>query len=76
MNNIKEEVKKKIIEYSNEDYLNRYIKAEFLTDKGDANIYLNIESKEELFDKKTLGPQLELDIGLLGGVQPHRRAHL
>ncbi len=60
MNNIKEEVKKKINEYSNEEYLERYIKLEFLTDKGDANIYLNIENKKDIFDKKTIGPQLEL----------------
>ena len=60
MNNIKEEVKKKIIEYSNEKYLNKYIKSEFLTDKGDANIYLNIAKREELFDKRTVRPQIDL----------------
>ena len=60
MNNIKEEVKKKIIEYSNENYLNKYIKSEFLTDKGDANIYLNIAKREELFDKRTVRPQIDL----------------
>lgn len=61
MNNIKEEVKRKIDEYSNDKYLYKYIKSEFFTEDGDANIYLNIEKKYDLFDKRTVGPQLELN---------------
>ena len=61
MNNIKREVKDKINKYSNEQYLNGYIKNEFLTDSGDANIYIKLEDKNELFDKRTVGKQLDLN---------------
>lgn len=61
MNNIKREVKNKIKEYSNEKYLDGYIKNEFLTDEGDANIYLKLSSIDELFDKRTHSSQLDLN---------------
>ena len=60
MNNIKKEVKEKIAEYSNEDYFDDYIKHEFLTDEGDANIYIQLENKDKLFDSRTIDHQLEL----------------
>ncbi len=61
MNNIKEQVKEKIKKYSNEEYLDGYIKNEFLTDDGNADIVLNISNKEELFDSRTSGNQLDLN---------------
>ena len=60
MNNIKNDVKEKIIEYSNDEYFDDYIKHEFLTENGDANIYIRLFDKDELFDKHTFGHQLEL----------------
>ena len=60
MTNIKEQVKEKIKQYSNDEYLDGYIKNEFLTDDGDADIILNINNKDELFDNKTSDNQLDL----------------
>lgn len=60
MNNIKKKVKEKIKVYSDEKYLEGYIKTEFLTDDGKADIILNVNDKDELFDSKTRGNQLEL----------------
>ena len=61
MNNIKKEVKKKINEYSKKEYLDKYIENEFLTDNGDANIYIKLKNKEELFDSRTLDNQKDLN---------------
>lgn len=61
MNNIKKEVKSKILEYSNDKYLDGYIKNEFLTDKGDANIYIRLRSIDDLFDSRTVGNQIDLN---------------
>ena len=60
MTNIKEQVKEKIKQYSNDEYLDGYIKNEFLTDDGDADIILHINNKDELFDSKTRYNQLDL----------------
>ena len=38
-------MKEKIRQYSNEHYLDGYIENEFLTQDGDADIYLNIDLK-------------------------------
>lgn len=61
MNEFKKKVKEKIKQYSSEQYLDGYIKNEFLTDDNDADIYLNINSKDELFDSKTVKLQKELN---------------
>ena len=61
MNNIKKEVKEKINEYSKKEYLDKYITSEFLTDNGDANIYIKLNSKEELFDNRTIIHQKDLN---------------
>lgn len=61
MNNIKKEVNKKISEYSKKEYLDKYIEKEFLTDNGDANIYIKINKKEELYDSKTIYNQKDLN---------------
>ena len=61
MDNFQKKVKEKIKLYSNEEYLKGYIKNEFLTDDNDADIYLKIKNKEELFDSKSYKMQLELN---------------
>ena len=61
MNSINEKVKEKIKQYSNQEYLDGYIKEEFLTDDGDADIFIYLESKDELFDSRTRGKQKELN---------------
>ena len=61
MNAFKRQMKEKINQYSNEKYLDGYIKSEYLTDDGDADIYLKINRKSELFNEWTVGNQLELD---------------
>ena len=61
MNDFNEKVKEKIKQYSNQEYLNGYIKEEFLTDDGDADIFIYLESKDELFDSRTRGKQKELN---------------
>lgn len=61
MNNIKKEVKEKIKKYSKKEYLDGYIRNEFLTDNGHAVILLRISDKYELFDPRTYGNQLDLD---------------
>lgn len=60
MNAFKNEMYSKIKEYSNEKYLDGYIKNEFLTEDGDADIFLNITSKNQLFDSRTVKDQLDL----------------
>lgn len=61
MKNIKKEVREKIKEYSNKKYLDGYIKQEFLTDNHDANIYIKLNSKDELFDSRTIENQKDLN---------------
>ena len=61
MSNFKEKMNEKINMYSNKEYLDGYIRNEFMTDDYDADIYLNIESNDELFDSRTSGRQLELN---------------
>ena len=60
MDNIKESVKEKIKKYSKKEYLDGYIKSEFLTDDGNADILLKINNKDEIFDSKTVGNQLSI----------------
>ncbi len=61
MKNFKKEVKKKIAQYSNREYLDGYIKKEFLTDDGDADITLRVKDKYDLFDYRTSGNQMGLN---------------
>ena len=60
MDNFQKKVREKIKLYSNEEYLKGYIKNEFLTDDNDADIYLKIKNKEELFDSKSYKMQYHL----------------
>lgn len=61
MNEFKKKVKDKIKQYSNEQYLDGYIRNEFLTDDGIADIYLNVHEKSDIFDTWTTGEQLDLE---------------
>jgi len=60
MKPFKKKVKEKIKQYSNEEYLDGYINDEFLTDDGKADIFLNINSLDELYDYKTAYAQTDL----------------
>ncbi len=60
MIDIKREVKNKVKQFASKDYLQGYINNEYLTDDGDADIVINLKSKEELFDSRTSSNQLEL----------------
>jgi len=61
MKEFRKKVKDKIKMYSNKTYLDGYIKNEFLTEDGTAEIYINIEYKDELFDIWTYGKQIDLE---------------
>ncbi len=58
--NFKKKMKEKIKEYSNEEYLQDYIRNEYNIDDKDADIYLQVYSKNELFDSRTVGKQKSL----------------
>jgi len=60
MNDFKSKMDEKIRIYSKKSYLDGYIKDEFLTEDGDADIFLNIEKREDLFDSRTSGKQIDL----------------
>ena len=60
MNNIKQKVKEKIKQYSHDDYLDGYIKNEFLLKDGQAEIMLKVNNKKDLFDPRTTKNQLDL----------------
>ena len=60
MNDFKITMKEKIKQYSNKQYLDGYIKNEYLTDDGDADIYINLTHKNQLFDERTSKNQLDL----------------
>lgn len=61
MIDIKKELKDKIAKYSNREYLDGYINKEYLTDDGDADIFLRLRDKYELFDYRTVNEQLEVN---------------
>lgn len=60
MNNFKKKVKEKIRIYSKQKYLDGYIKKEFLTEDGTAELFLNINNKDEIFDSYSIGEQQDL----------------
>ena len=57
----KNKMYEKIKIYSDEKYLKDYINNEFLTDDGDADIFLKLENKDDLFDSRTIDNQLALN---------------
>lgn len=60
MSNFKTQFKNKIKKYSKDEFIDDYVKNEFLSKNGDANIYINIKSKDEIFDSRTVGNQIDL----------------
>ena len=61
MDNFDEELKNKIKMYSNKEYLDGYIKNEYLTSDGDADITLRLMDKYDLFDYRTVGNQIDIE---------------
>ena len=60
MKDFKDTMKEKIKQYSNKQYLDKYIEDEYLTDDGDADIFIKLTNKNQLFDQRTVGKQLDL----------------
>ena len=60
MNDFKKKMKEKINTYSDKQYLEGYIKEEFLTHDGDADLYLTLNNIDELIDTRTSGDQLDI----------------
>ena len=56
----KKKMNEKIKEYSNEKYLQKYIETEYNFNDKDADVYLQVYSKNELFDSRTVGKQKSL----------------
>ena len=61
MYNIKRKVKEKIKQYSNDEYLDGYIRSEYLTDDEDADIILKLQDRNDLFDSRTVKNQVDLN---------------
>ena len=61
MNDFKKKMYEKIKMYSNVEYLDGYMRDEYITNDGDADLYLNLNLVEELIDKRTSGHQLDLN---------------
>lgn len=64
MNDFKSKMNEKIKEYSNDKYLAGYIKNEYTTNDNDIDIYLKIDDKNQLFDGRTVGNQIDLNEGV------------
>ncbi len=60
MNDFKTKMNEKIKQYSNKQYLDGYIKKEYIADDGDADIFLKIDNKDSLFDPRTIGDQIDI----------------
>lgn len=60
MNEFNRKIRSKINDFSDKRYLDGYIKNEFKIEDGYADIYLNIENKNELIDSWTIGDQIDL----------------
>lgn len=60
MDEFRSKMYEKIKLYSKKEYLDGYIKNEFFTDNDDADIFLKINSKDELFDSRTALKQVDL----------------
>ena len=60
MNDFKSTMKEKIKQYSNKQYLDGYIQSEYLTDDGDADIFMKVSNRSDLFDERTTNNQLDL----------------
>ena len=58
---LKNKINNKIKSFSDKQYLDGYIKNEFLTDDGTANIFIKLNDKNELFDTRTIDNQIDLN---------------
>lgn len=56
----KSKMKEKIKQYSDQKYLDGYIKDEYVTHDNDADIYLTLNTVDELLDSRTSGNQLDV----------------
>ena len=56
----KSKMKEKIKQYSDQKYLDGYIKDEYVTHDNDADIYLTLNAVDELLDSRTSGNQLDV----------------
>lgn len=54
-------MKEKIKTYSNKEYLAEYMKNEYTTLDKDADVYLNIGERDEIFDSWTIENQIDLE---------------
>ena len=54
MDLFEKKMKEKIKQYSDKNYLDGYINKEYLTEDGDADIFLHLRSRDELFDIRTI----------------------
>lgn len=61
MKEFKSTMKEKIKQYSDKRYLDGYIKNEYLTDDGDADVFIKLSHKNQLFDERTIDNQLDLN---------------
>ena len=61
MNAFKNKMKEKIKTYSNKEYLAEYMKNEYSTLDKDADVYLNIAEKDEIFDSWTIDHQIDIE---------------
>ena len=61
MNDFKRKMKEKIKTYSKKEYLAEYMKNEYTTLDKDADVYLNIGERDEIFDSWTVENQIDLE---------------
>ena len=61
MNDFETTMKEKIKQYSNQKYLDGYIENEYLTADGDADIFMKVTNRSQLFDERTINNQLDLN---------------
>lgn len=64
MNDFKKKMNEKIKLYSNDKYLENFFKNEFEMSEGEAHVYMYLNDKSELFDYRTMGDQLSLNLNV------------
>ena len=60
MNDFNTKLKEQIKKYSNKQYLDKYIQEEYLTEDGEADIFIKLTNKNQLFDQRTVDKQIDL----------------
>lgn len=69
MDLFEKKMKEKIKQYSDKNYLDGYIKKEYLTEDGDADIFLHLRSRDELFDIRTMDEQIDLNSNIYSFIE-------